>query len=80
MADQRDGGPAFPFILDIGEGSTGYHQGMSLRDWFAGQALAAVFSWATDAERTADPENIARWAYRCADAMIVARQPGGLDL
>lgn len=45
-------------------------QGMTLRDWFAGQALA----WAGhDGWLTRDHENMAKRAYRMADAMIAAR-------
>lgn len=59
-----DGGPAFPV--------TGicYSTGMSLRDWFAGQALAA-----TNAEdQNYDPKRIAQTCYSYADAMIAARK------
>ncbi len=37
----KDGGPAFP--LPEGAGDTG-RRGMSLRDWFAGQALTSIAS------------------------------------
>lgn len=36
MAEKKDGGPAFPVVAPYGE----VFSGMSLRDWFAGQALA----------------------------------------
>jgi hypothetical protein len=50
MADRNDGGPAFPF--EFTEGSPAdvtpperlTHTGMTLRDWFAGQALAGPAS------------------------------------
>lgn len=45
---------------------------MSMRDWFAGQALATM-----DMD-VYTPEKIARWAYRVADAMLAARS-GGQD-
>lgn len=39
MAETKDGGPAFPIsIPGMGDNGAG---GMSLRDWFAGQALVA---------------------------------------
>lgn len=38
-AMDKDGGPAFPIPSD---GMTAGHNGMSLRDWFAGQALAGI--------------------------------------
>ena len=39
MSDDTDGGPAFPIPSD---GMTAGHNGMSLRDYFAGQALAGI--------------------------------------
>jgi hypothetical protein len=46
--------------------------GMTLRDYFAGQALIGVIGIA---EKTNTPDNIARLAYGLADAMLAARQP-----
>ncbi len=40
------------------------HDGMSLRDYFAGQAMIAM---------VAHPVNIAEESYRIADAMLEAR-------
>jgi hypothetical protein len=40
---------------------------MSLRDWFAGQALAGA------AVEITNTESAAKWAYRAADAMIAER-------
>ena len=61
----QHGGPAFPLNLP----STHYY-GMSLRDYFAGQALAGM---------TADTHNsstvVAAAAYQYADAMLKARGP-----
>lgn len=37
---ERDGGPAFPVSIP-GCGDNGWH-GMTLRDWFAGQAQAGA--------------------------------------
>lgn len=58
--------PAFPQVLD----GIRDKPGMTLRDYFAGQALAGVAS-----DPTADMNNPerAKWAYRMADAMIKAR-------
>lgn len=42
--------------------------GMSLRDWFAGQALANVYT-----HHDLQPDKVATWAYQIADAMIAAR-------
>ena len=69
----KTGGPAFP--SEQGECQDGtwnqtYNSGMSLRDYFAGQALAGICS---DNEAT-DVEWIARWCWKVADEMIRARE------
>ena len=67
--------PAFPHP----SGAQGC-DGMTLRDWFAGQALGrmtgndetvARASWDAEPERY-----IAKWAYRVADAMLAERMKG----
>ena len=74
-----DGGPAFPNEI-IGSIS----KGMSLRDWFAGQALLDVAgvnpSLPGDKANTGawpSPDELAMrravWAYLQADAMLTAR-------
>lgn len=61
-------------IDDGGPCSVSYDQtGMTLRDWFAGQALTGVLS---DPNSCADYHLVARSAYGYADAMIVARKDG----
>jgi hypothetical protein len=55
----NDGGPAYPVFS-----AEAAHKGMSLRDYFAGQALAAYRFCESDA---------AKDAYRFADAMIAER-------
>lgn len=68
-----DGGPAFPSDLMLTKGVVAAkpYGGMSLRDWFAGQALAGLLAdpaW----DHTPDAAPCAR-AFRLADAMIAAR-------
>ncbi len=65
MSKQHDdGGPAFPVY------APGLSNGMSLRDWFAGQALAGIA-----VRDTVLPfEDEAAAAYRYADAMLAARK------
>lgn len=63
----NDGGTAFP-ISDRGA----VEPGMSLRDWFAGQALAGMLA---DSNVKGQPVVIADGAYRLADAMLEARKP-----
>lgn len=69
-----DGGPAFPAsaIVDVfGDVKDDPSQGMTLRDWFAGQALAGFCS--AD-EMASDPHLLAADAYLLADAMLEARR------
>lgn len=71
MKTINDGGPAFP---RAGTGTTYSQEGMSLRDWFAGQALAWCLSeFAGNAEDMKQP---AEAAYQIADAMLRARERG----
>lgn len=87
MQHSEDGGPAFPVHTEkLSDGSlrgltTGsgeaWSMGMSLRDWFAGQALTGL-AWAygaTDLRLAVDPTPIlADKAYAIADAMLEARR------
>ena len=74
-----DGGPAFPQhdlkAYGMGPAQRGESytvEGMSLRDWFAGKALAGISSIAVEGFSLSAQEE-ARWAYDRADAMIAAR-------
>ncbi len=79
-AQPKDGGQAFP-THPILYSSADQHlaQGMSLRDWFAGQALAglvqlrAIHEAARDAGEPAEALT-AQAAYQYADAMLEARK------
>jgi hypothetical protein len=65
---KKDGGPAFPHIVDGDRGRPWHQPGaMSLRDYFAGQALAAC------ADNEDEPKAIAWFAYQIADAMLAER-------
>ena len=44
--------------------------GMTLRDWFAGQAMAGMLA---NSDRDGYPEDRAQLAYEYADAMLEAR-------
>lgn len=78
--------PAFPFNYEGDGGQQVTHQGMSLRDWFAGQALPGGMVHDTlpehDLRALFGPhrtgikraEIVAADAYRIADAML-ARSP-----
>jgi hypothetical protein len=72
-----DGGPAWP--NNDAHGCA--YAGMTLRDWFAGQALAGDMVEGTDgfwSSETSDKVLIlrAKFLYRFADAMIEARKGG----
>lgn len=82
----NNGGPAFPqndlSAYGMGPCEVG-NDGMSLRDWFAGQALAAVLTevWGNLRRGSAELEGpgtvfdlAADASYQVADAMLAARQ------
>ena len=64
----NDGGPAFPDDRS--------QVGMTLRDYFAGQALTNVDLRITmsDLDDTPSPRAIANYMYVIADAMLAARE------
>ena len=75
MSTIDDGGPAFPCSFT---GQREEHHGMSLRDWLAGQAMAAIISKMSPqmVRREQGLERvrrIVRGAYDYADAMLAAR-------
>jgi hypothetical protein len=78
MIMSKDGGSAFPeceVVRDKFTGnllSIGMKGGMTLRDWFAGQALAVLSNAFLFTKE--DCEVAAIKAYRMADAMLAARE------
>lgn len=91
MANSKTGGPAFarPSFRPAHEGleysevcalTNEAQDGMTLRDYFAGQALlghianAGVLTDPTIRAEVVNPERAARFAYSYADAMIAARE------
>lgn len=64
-----DNPAAFPITPEVWATHPDFH-GMTLRDWFAGQALAG-FTVATNS--TIEPEKYAAACYSLADAMLAAR-------
>lgn len=76
-----DGGHAYPVCFEGGKnsGETPYfHEGMSLRDWFAGKVLASVDWSERDISSFSDDDlqQMAGQVYRISDAMIAARKAG----
>lgn len=65
-----DGGPAFPVLY----GQTNGLDGMSLRDWFAGQALIGFADLVSHKFPDQTMKVIAERSYQMADAMIAARE------
>jgi len=75
----NNGGPAFPcesYGLKNGKETTVPAQGMTLRDWFAGQALNGYLaSWNDEIPNEFfEPDYVAGRVYEFADAMIKARE------
>lgn len=67
----NDGGPAFP--RQPNEYISG-SEGMSLRVWLAGKAMAGLLSsWSSPGCEFFEADNVAKFAYEYADAMIAAR-------
>ena len=64
---------AFPLPHIEQNGSFLYQDGMTLRDWFAGQALAAMPRLG---DTDADMRGIAHDAYLLADSMLAERERG----
>lgn len=66
----RQGGGAFPLAAS----EHNYPEfGMSLRDWFAGQALAGYFGFTHAEHQNAAHIETAKYLYAMADAMLAAR-------
>lgn len=68
----NDGGPAFPFVKPENWNEVGY--GMSLRDYFAGQAIAGLMAAGEYNESREGYSRNAKDAYEIADAMLKARE------
>lgn len=65
--ETKDGGPAFPSVNGT------FHQGMTMRDWFAGMALQGYFAAPYTPHLNAANKETAEYCYEIADAMLKAR-------
>ena len=79
MTQRDDGGSAFPStpLGDDGKPGGAHRFGMSLRDYFAGQALSSIPLRSWD-YLSAEGDKVRAWAtlaYAVADAMLAARSP-----
>ena len=70
-----DGGPAYPHSFEdtIGHPNWLQSQGMTLRDWFAGQAIMGLCADPSNHELFDGPDDAAENAYAIADAMLAER-------
>jgi hypothetical protein len=73
MSAPNDGGPAFPHAHE----DYPFQHGMSLRDWFAGQAICGIIHSGYPLDSTGFPP--AKYAYKLADAMLAERIKGGAE-
>jgi hypothetical protein len=76
--DVPENRPAFPYETPDGGGESG----MTLRDYFAGQALPSIIVAVSAGQHTLHPDrqapdSFALDAYAIADAMLLARTKGG---
>ena len=70
MNDKNTGGPAFPMAMDSSpDGPAFQNEGMTLRDYFAGQALVAIIGLESGASLNGECSD----AYLYADAMLAER-------
>jgi hypothetical protein len=86
MSEHDDGGPAFPIagspFQDLGNGNytlaTDGSDGMTLRDYFAAQALIGMGTWSPVSSAVGGTESWrsarAKFAYDQADSMLEARK------
>ena len=72
----KDGRSAFPVLDTTQNGNIGslacLDSGMTLRDYFAGQALVGIITSDCSDKMAAEPR--AKLAYRIADAMLAERE------
>lgn len=73
MSKEKDGGPFFPNTVQTTVGD----EGASIRDWFAGQAMAALIGsphYGLGQQNQEGRAGLAYFAYECADALLEARK------
>lgn len=85
MSKHNNGGPAFPSTGERAHtvnthmpahyypATSDHHPGMSLRDYFAAKAMQGVLA---SHHNNNSPRGVAKMAYKCADAMLAAREEG----
>ena len=80
MPIDDDGGPAFAMQATevVGRLCSG-NEGMTLRDWFAGQAMAPVLAAVFAGQREETFDFVAERCYHTADAMIAEKRRREMD-
>jgi len=79
MSKKNDGGPVYPQCGPLDDEPGWIRGGMSLRDWFAGQAPPMDQEWlrsyfyGRDPLPSDIPYAISKWNYEYADAMLAER-------
>lgn len=73
---KNNGGPAFPVTLSEDHGQPSWHpNGMTLRDYFAAKAMAALIVAIPGGDNgAAQADEYAQGSYEMADAMLKARK------
>ena len=74
MSTKNDGGSAFPQVHYWDDGSVTSNGGMSLRDWYAGQALAGLLSGQFREIGKYNLSDVPNEVFDIADAMLKARE------
>lgn len=76
---ERDGGPAFPTSYNMSTRERGGSEpsnppwGLTVRDWFAGQAITGWLAQFPEAHDSGNQTYVAEYAYKIADAMLAER-------
>lgn len=70
----QDGGPAFPFKCQGATTAPEFYYGMTLRDYFAAQALNGYLAGRNSTHVSSRCNDVADACYAYADAMLAARQ------
>ena len=74
MSNKDNGGPAFPTTEDWTQDGNlvPSSQGMTMRDYFAAKAMVQILDDTKD-DLSFDYSEVAKYAYKVADAMLEAR-------
>ncbi len=73
MSEKNTGGPAFPVLADVRPSIDKEWCGMTLRDYFAAEAMVTIWNHA-NAPRPNNVDQAAEWCYMMADSMLKARE------